>query len=746
MNAEMTSAILPEDHVSIEIDGQPLVVPKTATIIQAADRAGIPIPRFCYHPKLSIAASCRMCLVDVDKLPKPTPACATPVADGMKVMTRSEKTRIAQQNVMELLLINHPLDCPICDQGGECELQDTAMQYSRPSSRYHEHKRVVADEDLGPLVATEMTRCIHCTRCVRFMADIAGTYELGGMYRGEHLQIGTYDGQPLLSELSGNVIDVCPVGALTNNVYRFRARPWELLARPSLGYHDALGSNLFLHTRRGEILRTVPKDNARVNGSWLADRDRYSHQGLAAPDRALQPHCKIAGEWQPVDWPTALQAASAILHATSADDLGILVHPATSNEEGELLVRLAEGLNTGNIDHRLKNRDFSDPVVAEPFGLPVAELMQADVVILFGTHLRHELPLVHAQLRQAVIQHATHVVMISPVAFDVTFPLAGQYIVPPSEMTQVLDRPELRAKVASAQCAAIIVGECVETHPIAADLRRGVSAFAARTGARLCRIPQGANALGLTALGVLPSGKNIAQMFRQPCSTYLIYGVEPDVDIATAGAMAGFAAAKTIAFCHYASPAVREVADVILPIAALPEMDATLTNLDDVRQRAEAGGVPPGQARPGWQVLQALAMELSLPHCAFTSWAEVSANCIRRSIIPQTSDRLFETHALADGFEMVSTTALYRTDAVVRRAAALQAHPSTRAPCVSIQAALAQQLNLSAGQMVAVSTAEGKAVLPMAIHPHMAANTLWVASGDQATAPISARYVRLEAI
>ncbi|KKD57056.1 hypothetical protein VM57_13855 [Stenotrophomonas maltophilia] len=332
-------------------------MPKGSMIIQAADKAGISIPRFCYHEKLPIAANCRMCLVDVEKSPKPAPACATPVMDGMKVATRSEKALKFQRSVMEFLLINHPLDCPICDQGGECELQDVSLGYGRSVSRFNERKRVVPDEDMGPLVATEMTRCIQCTRCVRFTADVAGTYELGGMYRGENLQIGTFDGKPLTTELSGNVVDVCPVGALTNKVFQFRARPWELTARESLGYHDAMGSNLFLHVRRGEVLRTVPRDNEAVNECWLSDRDRYSHQGLYSEDRAVKPLRKVNGEWKEVSWAEGLAAAVEILKANQGDNLGVLVHPSTSNEEGALLARLAKGLGSSNIDHRINNRD-----------------------------------------------------------------------------------------------------------------------------------------------------------------------------------------------------------------------------------------------------------------------------------------------------------------------------------------------------------------------------------------------------
>src|SRR5690606_20326750 len=408
-------------------------------IIQAADRAGIPIPRFCYHEKLPIAANCRMCLVDTEvggrSAPKPSPACATPVADGMKVFTRNEKALKAQRNVMEFLLINHPLDCPICDQGGECELQDLSLGYGRSVSRFNERKRVVPDEDLGPLVATEMTRCIQCTRCIRFTAEVAGTYELGGMYRGENLQIGTYDGKPLTTELSGNVIDVCPVGALTNKVFRFRARPWELVARESLGWHDALGSNLFLHShsRRGEVLRAVPRSNEAVNECWLSDRDRYSHQGLYAADRARRPMVRVAsngddGDRREASWEEALAQAARILRGNAGDSLGILVHPATSNEEGALLVRLAEGLGTGNLDHRIAQRDLSDGAAAAQFAVPVAEIEQADAIVIVGSNLRHEVPLLHQRVRKAW-RRGAKVHVVNPVDFEFAFDVASRTIV-----------------------------------------------------------------------------------------------------------------------------------------------------------------------------------------------------------------------------------------------------------------------------------------------------------------------------
>ncbi|HEU0307492.1 MAG TPA: NADH-quinone oxidoreductase subunit NuoG, partial [Lysobacter sp.] len=428
MSAQPVNPNVPPDHVSIEIDGVPMTAPKGSMIIQAADKAGIAIPRFCYHDKLAIAANCRMCLVEVEKMPKPAPACATPVMEGMKVTTRSEKALKSQRNVMEFLLVNHPLDCPICDQGGECELQDLSMGYGRSVSRFSERKRVVPDEDIGPLVATEMTRCIQCTRCVRFTADIAGTYELGGMYRGENLQIGTYDGKPLTTELSGNVIDVCPVGALTNKVFQFKARPWELVARESLGYHDALGSNLFLHVRRGEVLRTVPRDNEAVNECWLSDRDRYSHQGLYAADRATKPLIKDGSDFREASWEEALARAAKILRDNAADNLGVLVHPATSNEEGALLARLAEALGSGNIDHRITQRDLSDAAIAETFAMPVADISNADAIVIVGSNVRHEVPLLHARVRKAWTRGAK-VHVVNPVDFDFTFKTAGNHIV-----------------------------------------------------------------------------------------------------------------------------------------------------------------------------------------------------------------------------------------------------------------------------------------------------------------------------
>lgn len=735
MSAQPVNPNLPPDHVTVIIDGVELAAPKGSMIIHAADKAGIPIPRFCYHEKLPIAANCRMCLVDTEvggrSAPKPSPACATPVMDGLKVFTRNEKALKAQRNVMEFLLINHPLDCPICDQGGECELQDLSLGYGRSVSRFVERKRVVADEDMGPLVATEMTRCIQCTRCVRFTADIAGTYELGGMQRGENLQIGTYDGKPLTTELSGNVIDVCPVGALTNKVFRFKARPWELTAKPSLGYHDALGSNLFHHVRRGEILRSVPRDNEAVNECWLSDRDRYAHEGLYAADRATVPLIRDGEDFREASWDEALARAAQVLRDNAADDLGILVHPSTSNEEGALLARLAEALGTGNLDHRIGQLDLSDGAIAEAFAMPVAELEQADAIVIVGSNLRHEVPLLHQRLRKAV-KRGAKVHVVNPVDFDVAFAVASKQIVAPSQLADAIGKVEL----GDAANVAVIVGGVAENSLHAAAIRGAAADFAAAKGAKLCRIPQGANALGLGQHGVLPASRDAQAMLRDARAGYLIYGIEPGLDFADQlTALKALGGAQVVAFSQFACQSTRRVADVILPIGALPEVDATLTNLDGVAQATSAAGKLPGQAHAGWRVLRALADELKLEGFGFTDLAGLRASIAPKSVQVAKGN----TSALAgNGLEVAASQAIYRVDAVTRRAEALQAHPLNAGPRVLLNPADAATAGLADEAMAKLSTASGTATLQVVVDTRVAPGCAWIETGHGATAPLAA--------
>jgi NADH-quinone oxidoreductase subunit G len=658
---------------------------------------------------------------------------------------------------MEFLLINHPLDCPICDQGGECELQDVSMGYGRSVSRYVDRKRVVPDEDLGSLVATDMTRCIQCTRCIRFTADVAGTFELGGMNRGERLQIGTYDGKPLMTELSGNVIDVCPVGALTNKVFRFRARAWELVARESIGYHDALGSNLFLHARRGEVLRTVPRDNEAVNECWLSDRDRYSHQGLQAADRASRPLVREGDAWREASWDEALALAGKLLK-DAGESLGVLAHPATSNEEGALLAALAKGLGTGHVDHRLKATDFADAAFAAPFELPAAGLENADTVLLVGCNLRHEVPLLHQRLHKAG-KRGAKVFAINPVDFDFTFPVAGKRVVAPSLLPGSLaavaqaagatlpagvPAEAFEAAKAMAEAlqkggqAVIVLGEMAENHPQASWLRATARALATATGARLNRLPQGANAVGLARHGVRPQGqgKDAGAMLAQPLPAYLLYGIEPQYDFAHgAQALKALAGAKVVAFAAYASEELKKLAEVILPIGLLPEMEATLTNLDGFDQSTQAGAKLPGEARAGWRVLRALGGQLGLPGFDFTDLAGLRAGLQPQAPVAGTG--LAAAPKADPGLERIDTTPIYRGDAVLRRSTALNAHPLTLGARLVLHPEDALARGLSEGAMAKLGDGHGNAVLPVAISARVAKGAAWIENSYEATAPIA---------
>ena len=771
MSAQPVNPNTPPDHVNIEIDGKAMTAPKGSMIIHAADKAGVPIPRFCYHDKLPIAANCRMCLVEVEKSPKPMPACATPVMEGMKVLTRSQKALNSQRNVMEFLLINHPLDCPICDQGGECELQDVSMGYGRSVSRFVERKRSVADEDIGPLIATEMTRCIQCTRCVRFVGDVAGTYELGGMSRGENLEIGTYIGKTIDSEIGGNIIDVCPVGALTNKPFRFQARAWELIAHESIGYHDAQGSNVWLHTRRGEVLRHVPRDNEAINECWLSDRDRYSHQGLYAADRATQPQLKKNGEWAVVGWDEALSAVAEKLGTVRGDDLGALVHPATSNEEGHLLVDLMRALGAKHIDHRLRQLDFTDAAAGFGFATPVADIEKAGAVLLFGSNLRHELPLVNHRVRKAA-KRGAKVHALNPVAFDFNYELASSLIVAPSALADeavklakaALDLggeapAELAPLLASATtddaaralakslkeatASVLVFGEAAAMHPQASLLRACARFVALATDSGYNEVPLGANALGLTRAGVVPAngGLDARTMLALPRKGYLLYGAEPPYDFGDGGlAMTSLAKADVVvAFTAFASDAIKTVATVILPIAALPEIDATLVNLNGFVQRVGAGAKAPGEARPGWKVLRALAGKLSLPGFEFTEFAELAAALAARpvAIAPQVQAKIASRHD-AKGLVRIATVPIYRGDAVLRRTAALQAHPLTSGAGVGLHPQDAAALGVDDGSMVKVNGAAGTATLPVVVSTGVPRGGVWIEAAYVETAALPA--------
>ncbi|MFA7388000.1 MAG: NADH-quinone oxidoreductase subunit NuoG, partial [Thiohalobacteraceae bacterium] len=618
-----------EDTVNVEIDGRPYQARKGQMIIEVTDAHGIDVPRFCYHSKLPIAANCRMCLVQVEKAPKPLPACATPIAEGMRIHTQSDYARKAQKAVMEFLLINHPLDCPICDQGGECELQDLALGYGRDVSRFSEKKRVVKDKNIGPLIATDMTRCIHCTRCVRFLDVIAGQREMGGTGRGEAMEIGTYVERAIESEMSGNIIDVCPVGALTSKPFRFRARAWELHQCPTIGPHDCVGSNLFLHARRGEVLRAVPRENEAINEVWLSDRDRFSYQGLIHADRLSTPMRKLNGQWEPISWETALQVVAdglrAIVRERGGDQVGMLLGPTATLEEAYLLARLADGLGCANIDHRLRQTDFTDQdrLPLYPWlGGPLADLETCDAALLVGANPRKEQPIIGHRLRKASLAGAK-ISAINPIAYDFNFPLADQLVAKPSAMVgelaavaaALLERrnvaipSDLRdllngvqstprhALIAQALADAarplLLLGLVAAAHPAASTLRALAGLMGEVAGVRVGLLSDGPNGAGAWLAGALPhrsaggnardtAGLDVQAMLGTPRSAYMLFNCEPEYDFANPALtqQALGAAAWVVAITPYATPALREHADILLPAAPFSETSGTYVNVE----------------------------------------------------------------------------------------------------------------------------------------------------------------------
>ncbi len=773
------------DLVTLEIDGQAVEAPKGSMIIEAADRIGIDIPRFCYHHKLSIAANCRMCLVDVEKAPKPLPACATPVADGMKVFTESRRAVDAQRGVMEFLLINHPLDCPICDQGGECELQDLAMGYGRSVSRFTERKRVVKDKNLGPLVATDMTRCIHCTRCVRFLEEIAGTAELGGIGRGEHTEISTFVERNIQSELSGNIIDLCPVGALTNKPFRFSARPWEMRARPMVGSHDCVGSNLFYHVRGHKIMRCVPRDNEAVNECWLADRDRYSHFGLNADDRLTSPRVKVDGQWQDCDWSTALESAETALRSTianqGADQIGMLVSPRATTEEHFLLRRLADGLGVPNIDHRLRLADTRHPDAGRArMDIPSAEIADSDAIFLVGSNIRQDQPILGHRVRTAWRRQNATIVDLNPVAYEFHFDLAERLIVPPHAMAEQLatvvraaieasgaDLPEgslgewLRTIETDAVCqrivtalrgaekSTIVLGDIALNHPEASRLRALVECLAECLDVALCVLPGPANSGGAWQAGVVPqeAGLSATEMLNNPRRAYLLVDFEPGLDTANpAAAIAALQGAETVvAVTSFASPELLDLADVLLPTAAVPETSGSYVNLDGLTQAFKAVIKPPGQAREGWKIFRRLGELLNLDGFDFVSLQSVVDSLQARGEEQSQSERFVPNEAPESSEQLtrVGDVPMFAGDVLLRRSRPLQQTSHADAPVARIHPDTAQRLNLTKADHVRVSQGAGTADLELVLDQSIAINAVWLPSSVPELVGLGLAYGRL---
>ncbi|WP_376695081.1 NADH-quinone oxidoreductase subunit NuoG [Wenzhouxiangella sp. EGI_FJ10305] len=764
-----------DDIVTIEVDGRALEAKKGEMIIQVTDRAGIDIPRFCYHHKLSIAANCRMCLVDVEKAPKPLPACATPVADGMKVFTESRRTVDAQRGVMEFLLINHPLDCPICDQGGECELQDLAMGYGRSVSRFTERKRVVRDKNVGPLIETDMTRCIHCTRCVRFLEEIAGTAELGGMNRGEHLEIGTFVERNINSELSGNVIDLCPVGALTNKPFRHTARPWEMRARKYIGTHDCLGSHLFYHTRGAKIMRAVPRDNEAVNECWLADRDRYSHFGLYADDRLTTPQIKVDGQWREVSWQDALSAAARAIKGAvethGGKELGVLVSPRATTEEHYLAASMARALGSENVDHRLRLLDFSHPQAGRGhLDVPTAKIAESDAILLVGSNIRHEQPILGHRMRTAWRLNGAKIADLNSVAWDFHFDLAERLIVPPQAMVDTFARlakvaadltgtslpegklgeyiaerqPEqevqqLAGMLKDADSGVLILGDQALNHPEAGWLRRLAEWLAKALEVALVVLPGPANSMGGWQAGSVPGagGLSARAMIEKGRQAYLLWDVEPDFDLAdpAAARRALDGAASVVAATTYDNPVLRETADVLLPLSPAPEVDGTWINADGHRDTLEAVGRAPGQAHAGWKILRMLGEMVGSEGFDFATLEAVTERALAADAVEAACDDPADPSlAESDTLWRTGEVPIHSGDNLLRRAPALQATTHAAPTVCAVHPATARRHELENAERVRVSQGEASVEMDLVIDARVAPGAVGL---PVATCPVS---------
>ena len=781
-------------QVDIELDGKKVTIAAGSMIMHAADAAGTYIPHFCYHKKLSIAANCRMCLVDIEKMPKPMPACATPVTNGMVVRTKSDKAVKAQQSVMEFLLINHPLDCPICDQGGECQLQDLAVGYGASASRYAEEKRVVLHKDVGPLISMEeMSRCIHCTRCVRFGQEVAGVMELGMVHRGEHSEITTVTGGTVDSELSGNMIDLCPVGALTSKPFRYSARTWELSRRKTVSPHDSVGANLIAQVKSAQVLRVVPLENEDVNECWIADRDRFSYEALNTDARLTQPQIKQGGQWQTVDWKTALDYVADGLKRVKAEfgtaGIGALAHPTSTTEEMHLLARLVRGFGSESIDHRLRHADFGNAAPAGHarwLGVPIASLSKLDRALVVGSFLRKDHPLLAQRIRQAV-RHGAQVASLHAVADDWAMPVAQRLLAAPSAWVTKL--AEVAAAIAQAQgvaapvaCTpgeeawdvarlltagerkAVLLGNAAAQHPQAGALLALAQWIAERTGATCGYLGESGNSVGAQLVRALPGngGLNAGQMLAQPMKALMLLNVEADLDAAdSAAARKALKDAGLVVSLSPFKDANADIADVMLPIAPFTETGGCFVNAEGRVQSFYGVVKPLADTRPGWKVLRVLANLLGLDGFNHETVEEVRAEALgdAAALTARLDNRSSATLQVptvpaarqpagsAMECERIADVPIYATDAIVRRAPALQHTADAAAPVIGINASLWQALRLHLTGKVLLSAGETTVLTTAREDRSLAEGVVRIPAGHPATAAFGPMFgpVRIEA-
>ena len=693
--------------VEIELDGKKVEALEGSMIMHAAEHAGTYIPHFCYHKKLSIAANCRMCLVDVEKMPKPMPACATPVSQGMIVRTKSEKAIKAQQSVMEFLLINHPLDCPICDQGGECQLQDLAVGYGGSTSRYEEEKRVVFHKDVGPLISMEeMSRCIHCTRCVRFGQEVAGVMELGMSHRGEHAEIETFLGQTIDSELSGNMIDICPVGALTSKPFRYSARTWELSRRKSISPHDSTGANLIIQVKNNKVMRVVPLENEEVNECWISDRDRFSYEALNSDERLTSPMIKHGGEWKTVDWQTALEYVANGLKQIKADhgaaSLGALVSPQSTLEELYLAAGLMRGLGSDNIDYRLRNAEFPAAGQVRWLGTSIASLSNLGRVLIVGSNIRKEHPLFAQRIRQAV-RKGCAVNAINSVAIDSTYTPTNAYLMVSEHWSKALaevaaavalskgiDAPavaavtdeakNIAASMLSGEHKAILLGNAAAHHPKASSLLALANWIGLHTGASVGYLTEAGNTVGAQWVGAQPqkSGLNAGQMLAGGLKAVILLNNEPEFDSAALAQAKNVLGKAQMVVSMSPFKANMDFCDVILPISPFTETSGTFVNAEGRLQSFHAVVKPLGETRPAWKVLRVLANMLEIPDFDFDTSTDVLSKVTGQSTLLSSIpvEKLGNTSSMAIDLSEPTTqpvtATIYQIDGIVRRAGSLQ--------------------------------------------------------------------------
>ncbi|WP_313065525.1 NADH-quinone oxidoreductase subunit NuoG [Achromobacter animicus] len=766
--------------VELTVDGNKVEVPEGSMVMHAAQKVGLYVPHFCYHKKLSIAANCRMCLVEVEKAPKALPACATPVTNGMVVHTCSEKARAAQKSVMEFLLINHPLDCPICDQGGECQLQDLAVGYGGSSSRYQEEKRVVFHKDLGPLVsAEEMSRCIHCTRCVRFGQEIAGVMELGMLGRGEHSEITTFVGRSIESELSGNMIDICPVGALTSKPFRYSARTWELARRRSVSPHDSLGANLVVQVKGDRVMRVVPFEDEAVNECWISDRDRFSYEGLNSDDRLSAPMIKgTDGKWQEASWADALQAVaqglSRVRDSFGAGQIGALASEYATTEEYALLGRLVRSLGSENIDFRLRQTDpaFDAALTGAPWlGMPIAELDNLDRVLIVGSFLRKDHPLMAQRLRQAA-KRGTQILMVDSAADDPLMPVTARITVAPSELARALAEvavalaqakeqavpaefasvtPGENAKLIAASLAsgantAVLMGNLAVASAQATTLAANGRAVADLSGGKFGFLTSGGNTVGGYLAGAIPGkgGKTAAAMLAEPLKAYIVLHAEPllDADNGQQAIAALRGAQFAVALTPYRSAAA-EWADVMLPVSPFTETSGTFVNAQGLAQSFKGTVTPFGQTRPGWKVLRVLGNVLHL-----AGFDDETSESVRDAVLASGVEGRLSNDVKAPlglgqaltGLERVADVPIYRTDAMVRRSEPLQAAPASKKPAAAMNGRTLTSLGLTAGVKVRVSAGQGAVELETVQDDAVADRAVRISAAFETTAALGGAF------